>query len=79
MYKSIGNARLGCVCVCVGGGGGMSAKNKKILSNEPNKIYFSVTESHYQFCDYKYIEDIQMFLLNMAFISSSGVENIYIS
>ena len=27
----------------------------------------------------KYIEDIQMFLLNMAFISSSEVENIYIS
>ena len=26
-----------------------------------------------------YIEDIQMFLLNMAFISSSEVENIYIS
>ena len=26
----------------------------------------------------KYIEDIQMFLLNMAFISSSEVENIYI-
>ena len=28
---------------------------------------------------YIYIEDIQMFLLNMAFISSSEVENIYIS
>ena len=27
----------------------------------------------------QYIEDIQMFLLNMAFISSSEVENIYIS
>ena len=27
----------------------------------------------------KYIEDIQMFLLNMAFISWSEVENIYIS
>ena len=27
----------------------------------------------------RYIEDIQMFLLNMAFISSSEVENIYIS
>ena len=27
----------------------------------------------------EYIEDIQMFLLNMAFISSSEVENIYIS
>ena len=27
----------------------------------------------------KDIEDIQMFLLNMAFISSSEVENIYIS
>ena len=27
----------------------------------------------------KYIEDIQMFLLNMAFTSSSEVENIYIS
>ena len=27
----------------------------------------------------KYIEDIQMFLLNMAFISSSEVKNIYIS
>ena len=26
----------------------------------------------------KYIEDIQLFLLNMAFISSSEVENIYI-
>ena len=26
-----------------------------------------------------YIEDIQMFLLNMAFISSSEVKNIYIS
>ena len=26
-----------------------------------------------------YIEDIQMFLLNMAFISSSEVETIYIS
>ena len=26
----------------------------------------------------QYIEDIQMFLLNMAFISSSEVENIYI-
>ena len=26
-----------------------------------------------------YIEDIQMFLLNMAFISSSEMENIYIS
>ena len=29
--------------------------------------------------DNTYIEDIQMFLLNMAFISSSEVENIYIS
>ena len=28
---------------------------------------------------YPYIEEIQMFLLNMAFISSSEVENIYIS
>ena len=27
----------------------------------------------------QYIEDIQMFLLNMAFISPSEVENIYIS
>ena len=27
----------------------------------------------------KYIEDIQMFLLNMAFISPSEVENIYLS
>ena len=27
----------------------------------------------------QYIEDIQMFLLNMAFISWSEVENIYIS
>ena len=27
----------------------------------------------------EYIEDIQMFLSNMAFISSSEVENIYIS
>ena len=27
----------------------------------------------------KDIEDIQMFLLNMAFISSSEVQNIYIS
>ena len=30
------------------------------------------------FIAYKYIEDIQMFLLNMAFISSSEVENIFI-
>ena len=28
---------------------------------------------------HEYIEDIQMFLLNMAFISSSEVKNIYIS
>ena len=27
----------------------------------------------------QYIEDIQMFLLNMAFISSSEVKNIYFS
>ena len=27
----------------------------------------------------RYIEDIRMFLLNMAFISSSEVQNIYIS
>ena len=68
------------MCVCGGGGGGVcQQKIKKILSNEPDKIYFSVTESHYQFCDYKYREDIQMFLLNMTFISSSEVEHIYIS
>ena len=31
------------------------------------------------FKNFSVIDDIQMFLLNMAFISSSEVENIYIS
>ena len=35
--------------------------------------------SHYDNTPMQYIEDIQMFLLNMAFISSSEVKNIYIS
>ena len=40
----------------------------------PGVNFFSLTVLFSQ-----YIEDIQMFLLNMAFISSSEVENIYIS
>ena len=60
-------------------------------STEELKIYFKksadidisikVSLNIESFCllTYVYIEDIQMFLLNMAFISSSEVEHIYIS
>ena len=40
-------------------------------------MQFKYTIDSFGTCEY--IEDIQMFLLNMAFISSSEVENIYIS
>ena len=38
----------------------------------------NIEEDHYANMSVQYIEDIQMILLNMAFISSSEVENIYI-
>ena len=46
---------------------------------EMNRDYLEYHERKTKTRSGEYIEDIQMFLLNMAFISPSEVENIYIS
>ena len=51
----------------------------KLIGNYFAKAYRANTGMPIWDSSMCYIEDIQMFLLNMAFISSSEVENIYIS
>ena len=53
----------------------VKSENSGFFRNFCSQLHIVSRSSHL----IEYIEDIQMFLLNMAFISSSEVENIYIS